>query len=790
MKTICNLISFTVFLLLITVSNSFGQAIQTGKSYVNLTKGTAGGTIEPGDLLEIRATIAMGNWNNPALVITNLRYCDTIPNSVDYIANSMRLVTNEGLAFFPRNASGFFTDAADADQAYINNAGRLRVNLGSTHNKTPWDANPNVPNFVNMGSACNTQDPSAAGGGQFESDGRPSFGGGVCIVSVSYRVQVRSNRPLGSQVTINGGAFYYTNAASVATRAGFAPNAIELSQNRGLCSSATGVSAFNNETGGNFGNGTTQNRASSAVIPDYNYVAAISSNQPNDGSYTIVNNLSANGSTNINEPYHNNAAARVFTVFDITGDHTGASNPAAGNAPVAPGTNGGYFVVVNASYGTNRVINIPVTNLCSNTYYEFSAWFRNVCRYCANDSTGDGTHTGNSPNIVPNTNFNGPDSSGVNPNLTFEIDGVDFYSTGNIAYSGQWVKKGFVYLTKNNQTSLTVTIRNNAPGGGGNDWAIDDVSLATCLPSLQMRPTNNPAYCLNGQVNMSVIVNTFFNNYNVYKWERSTNGGVSWHDAPELSGDQYYTYTPNGTSYVDTVAYPTLIANNSINGYKYRIRTATSSANLNDPSGTCAIYNSTDVITITVNPNCDVLPAELLSFNAHLKNGYAELRWTSKQEQNLQQYEIERSADGRNYSKTGTVAARGSNGEESYLFTDNNPVNGKVYYRIRLVGDANNTYKFSNTLSVPSLPAGNFELTNLVNPFGNTISFQLTVEKNETVDLQLLDASGKLFYQTKRNAGKGTNAINFETPAYLQKGNYLLRVVMKEGVIHKLIQKQ
>lgn len=791
MKQICNLISFTVFLLLITIANSYSQAIQTGKSYVNLTKGASGGTIEPGDLLEIRATVAMGSWNDPALVITNLRYCDTIPITVDYIANSMRLVTNEGLAFFPRNASGFYTDAADADQAFINNTGRLRVNFGSTHNKTPWAANPNVPNFVNMGSACNTHDPSAAGGGQLESDGRPSFGGGVCIVSVSYRVQVKSNLPLGSQLTINGGAFYYTNAASVATRAGFPANTIELSQNRGLCATAVGVSAFNNETGGNFGTGTTQNRASSAVIPDYNYVSTISSGaDPNDGSYAIVNNLSATGSTNVNAPYHNNASARVFTVFDIAGDHTGASNLAAGNAPVAPGTNGGYFVVVNASYATNRVINIPVTNLCSNTYYEFSAWFRNICRYCGNDSTGDGPYTGSSPNIVPNTNFNGPDSSGVNPNLTFEIDGVDYYGTGNIAYSGQWVKKGFVYLTKNNQTSLTVTIRNNAPGGGGNDWAIDDVSLATCLPSLQMRPTNTPTYCRGSQINMSVIVNTFFNNYDVYRWERSTDGGSSWHPAPELPGEQYYSYTFDGTKYIDTVAYPSILANNAINGYKYRIRTATNLSNLNDPTGTCAVYNTNDVITVTVNPDCFPLPAELLSFNAQVRNGLAELRWVAKQEQALQQYEIERSADGKIFTKIGTVAAKNNSIEESYLFSDSEPVNGKMYYRIRLVTNANGAAKLSNTIAVSALSTGNFELSNLVNPFSNRISFQLTVTKAEQVDLQLMDASGKLIYQTKVNVSKGTNAVNFETPVYLQRGNYLLRVVSKEGSIHKLIQKQ
>ena len=34
--------------------------IDYGKSYVNLTKGATGGTIEPGDILEVRATFVVG----------------------------------------------------------------------------------------------------------------------------------------------------------------------------------------------------------------------------------------------------------------------------------------------------------------------------------------------------------------------------------------------------------------------------------------------------------------------------------------------------------------------------------------------------------------------------------------------------------------------------------------------------------------------------------------------------------------------------------------------------------
>ncbi len=69
------------------------------------------------------------------------------------------------------------------------------------------------------------------------------------------------------------------------------------------------------------------------------------------------------------------------------------------------------------------------------------------------------------------------------------------------------------------------------------------------------------------------------------------------------------------------------------------------------------------------------------------------------------------------------------------------------------------------------------------------ISFQVTVPQSEVIEVNLLDAAGKIIYQTKMNVNKGINAMNFEAPSNIQKGNYLLRVVSKEGVVNKVIQK-
>src|SRR5205085_3296130 len=110
------------------------------------------------------------------------------------------------------------------------------------------------------------------------------------------------------------------------------------------------------------------------------------------------------------------------------------------------------MLVINSSYKTDTAFQYTVSNLCPNTYYEISAWLRNICFKCGCDSNGLGATGG--AGYIP---YAANDSSGVQPNLAFDINGDDYYTTGNLKYYGtgpttsdtsnKWVKKGFTYLT-------------------------------------------------------------------------------------------------------------------------------------------------------------------------------------------------------------------------------------------------------------------------------------------------------------------------------------------------------
>jgi uncharacterized repeat protein (TIGR01451 family) len=746
--------------------------VATGKSFINITRPN-GGTIIPGDVLEIRVSVNVSN--NGTNRIFRARFNDTIPANLTYVAGSLKLLTNEGKQY------AAYTDAAGDDFGMYNGTNKtIRINLGRDTASMPV-------------SAVNSTAIDSSTGGYYNSATHRPRGNGMLVI-VTYRVTVDASVAYNTIINYGSGAIRYRNQLSSVAAVDYTNNPNSLSfiiyPNYGLCSNATGANNVNAGSG-DFGSGTNLNGTNPGTVPGYNYVALAASN-PQDGNYAVIKNLSPNQLTDPTVARPNTTSGnRVFGVWDIIGDHTGAADPLAGNPAPASGASGGYMLAVNAAYQLSIANNQTISGLCEDTYYEFSAWFRNVCKRCGADSLGNYASNATVPaGYIPTAPG---DSSGVKPNLTFQINGVDYYNTGAMDYIGtwgQWVKKGFVFKTGVGQTSLTISIKNNAAGGGGNDWVMDDISFATCLPTLTMRPTNSPTYCNNNQVDISVAVSTFFDNYNYYQWERSTDNGATWVAAPESPSIQTFGYTNYSGEYRDTAVLPSFVASDSYNGYKYRIRVGTSITNLS--SGSCALYNDVDIITINVSPTCIVLPAEILQFNVQLKNTFSQLTWTSRNEQGLKSYTVERSTDGINFTAAGTIDAKGNTSfaeVQQYGFKDVVPVQGKVYYRLRLTGNEG-AVKFSHVLNVQQEQAKLFEINNVVNPINTKLSFHVVTDQPEQLDVQLLDGMGRAVLKQKVSADKGTNAFSIDVPAHLQAGTYLLRVVSKNTVVNKVLQKK
>jgi trimeric autotransporter adhesin len=774
-------ISFWLCLLAAAVGMPFAACAQptvnSGKSYINISRPN-GGTFLPGDILEVRATIAVAGGNNsdPANRLNSVRYNDTVNSAFfTYVPNSLRYTTNEGRNMVPGLGIPAFTDAADTDSAHIDLAtGRIRFNIG----------------FGATAANVTTQTENATGGGALWGNLFPRFSN-TCIRMYVYRVVINpATVSVGMTITLPAGNFRYRFGNGATGFSNFQPYRIKIAPDYGLCSNAIGTNAILGESGGTFGSGSTQNKAggSSFVPAPYTFVN-FSGSGPNDNFYGVANRTSANNSTSNTVPYWS-GTNRVFTVWEIIGDHTGAADPIAGNPP----TNNGYALIINASYQTNRAFTQNITNLCENTYYEFSAWFRNICQYCSSDSSGKGGRTTGfvpGPGTTPGV-WN--DTSGVKPNLSFQIDGEEYYTSGNILFTGTWVKKGFVFKTAPGQTAMTLTIRNNAPGGGGNDWAIDDITLATCLPNMSYSPSLTPNVCEGGALTLNDTVRSFFDNYVYYKWQRSTNGGSTWSDVSAPFGPVPPGSNPNlhhngsAWEYVASYTVPPSLTLPANSGDQYRVVVATSFTNLSDMD--CSSTDATNAITMNVVSCGPVLGVDFTSFTARQINNRTTLNWSTAVEREVLVYSIEKSLNGTDFL---TIASFNNDENfdgrtDQYSFTDPEEVTSKAYYRIKMrSADGRTTY--SRTVYVSAVPE-QFAFGSVINPFTNKLQFDISAIKRGMVKMELVNHLGQPVRRKATEVVDGVSQLSFENTGSLPAGIYVLKAELNGLVIYRKVLKQ
>ncbi|RYF91952.1 MAG: T9SS type A sorting domain-containing protein [Chitinophagaceae bacterium] len=752
MKKLLHAFLFCTTLLLAVADGAYAQGnnrVDVGKSFANLSRLKTGGTFNPGDTVEIRVTIAVIRQTTYT-AIDSVQVFDQVPAKTTYIPGSMRVATNEGITY-----KGPFTEAVDADPGR-NVAGNIIINLGNKANGTR--------------------------GGRIRSDtSRPSFFGVHSIMMACYKVRINPTANYGDTISVGGSIRYKMVTPNNGwTTINFPTYRIKLFANNGYCPNGSDVSAAS-DFGGTFGDGTTPNRAAPLGFATTYIKQNISTGQPQDYNYAIVKNSSADSWTNPNSAMPEGSALhRVFGFWDIAGDHTGASNTAFGNAPPASAQRSGYFVLINASYNTNVAYQETLSNLCPNTYYEFSAWFRNVCPRCSSDSMGRGSGT---------TGFiRGPgnDSSGVKPNLNFEIDGLAHYTTGDMKYDrGEpWKKFGFTFLTRPGQTTANFAIRNNSPGGGGNDWAIDDIKVSHCGPSLTMNYNPEVIGCKESTfvVDLKDTVRFIYNSYVHFKWQKSNVGGTVWTDltGPGTSGVGSPVLVNGMYQYV--TALPPFTATAADSGTYYRVVVATTASNL---ANNCS-YRDQNVTMVRAITCGVILNGTFENFRGTVTNGKSFLSWNTRNEKDITHYEIERSADGVSFIPLGRLDARNTS-EAYYNFTDPTALNGRQFYRLKMYSTST-MYKLSNIVELSKELA--FKLNFVQNPFDDQIHADITVPEAGTANVKVYNDKGQNIKTMKLPVNKGTGKLMVNDLGHATPGVYFMQVEYKNQVQNKKLIKQ
>lgn len=330
-------------------------------------------------------------------------------------------------------------------------------------------------------------------------------------------------------------------------------------------------------------------------------------------------------------------------------------------------------------------------------------------------------------------------------------------------------------------------IRNNSPGGGGNDWAIDDIKVAHCGPRLSMNITPTYLGCREATniISLSDTIRHMYNSYVYYQWQVSNVGGTVWSNlfGPGTSGVGTPTLVGGYYQYITNL--PPFIATYADSGKYYRVIVGTTAANLN--SASCAYTDGSatmlQIITCGV-----VLKGNFLQFRGNLNNnGNAFLNWNTQGEEDLAHYEVESSEDGISYRSIGILPAKNMP-LVSYNFTDPETFTGNKYYRLKMVGNDVRTFKFSHAVLLGKSFQTKVKLVE--NPFSTRIKLDAIVPADVQIRLYLFDEKGRKLKENLSNLKKGLNQIYFDNLEGIVPGIYILSAEMpNENFRFKVVKK-
>lgn len=191
---------------------------------------------------------------------------------------------------------------------------------------------------------------------------------------------------------------------------------------------------------------------------------------------------------------------------------------------------------------------------------------------------------------------------------------------------------------------------------------------------------------------------------------------------------------------------------------------------------------SSDGDYIYSNSSSTVLPAIFNNFAAVVKEKSVKLSWDITEEINVAYYEIEKSSDAQIYIPI-TKLLPTINKQYSYEDKELTYVNKPVYYRVKVV-DKDGSYKYSKVIST-TIYTKDIYVKNTYPTIvskGSIVTTEIYTNKNQKIDIQLVDISGKIVMHTYRDLVIGNNKISIPLNSYLNGSVMYLKYVANKFI--------
>ncbi len=182
-------------------------------------------------------------------------------------------------------------------------------------------------------------------------------------------------------------------------------------------------------------------------------------------------------------------------------------------------------------------------------------------------------------------------------------------------------------------------------------------------------------------------------------------------------------------------------------------------------------------LTCATGINCEsqipnaTLPIELISFDVFNENGIIILKWETATETNNDYFTIERSTDAINFEPIAEINGAGnSNTSIKYSYSDNSPIPGVNYYRLKQT-DYNGDFEYFQKVSINNNMGIMFNDAISYSIKNSFVRIELKSSSSEIIAVQLISVSGSIINTWHIDP----NTMGIDIPLINQKpGVYIL----------------
>ncbi len=192
-------------------------------------------------------------------------------------------------------------------------------------------------------------------------------------------------------------------------------------------------------------------------------------------------------------------------------------------------------------------------------------------------------------------------------------------------------------------------------------------------------------------------------------------------------------------------------------------------------------YLAVDSIVVDLTSN---LPVTISQFKGEKNGSVNDLSWTTASEINNAGFELQRSADGINFSLLSFVGSKAANGTSnasiSYSLTDTRPFTSTSYYRLKQI-DKDGKSTLSNIVLIKGTKPTKLELASVYpNPVTDKLNVVVASPKADRVTFVVMDLAGKVIMSQLVSINNGDNNVQLNVSA-LGKGTYTIKAICADG---------